>query len=75
LVEQGQGEDLMDDFKANSSVTLACRSRGSIGYGNWFEEDEVSKVIVLLDLHEQQLARAKRSELAASLIESYKRAA
>jgi hypothetical protein len=74
LAEEGYGGDLMDDFNAALAVALDCRSRGSIGDGYWLEEEEVSKLVVLLDLHEQQLALAEKADLAAAIIESYKRA-
>jgi hypothetical protein len=74
LAEEGYGEDLIDDLKAALTVVQDCRSRGSNGDGFWLEEDEASKVIVLLDLHEQQLALAEKADLAAAIIESYRRA-
>jgi hypothetical protein len=39
-----------------------------------FEEAEASSVILLLDLHEQQLALAEKADLVVAIIESYKRA-
>jgi hypothetical protein len=74
LAEEGYGEDLMDDFKAALTAAQDCRSRWSNDDGFWLEEGDSSMVIVLLDLHEQQLALAERADLAAAIIESYKRA-
>jgi hypothetical protein len=74
LAEDGYGEDLMDHFKAALTVAQDCRIRGSNGDGFWLEEDEAFKMNILLDLHEQQLALAETADLAAAIIESYKRA-
>jgi hypothetical protein len=74
LAEEGYGEDLIDDMRAALSVALDCRSRGSIGDGFWFNDDEAATLIVLLDLHEQQLELAEKADLAAAITESYKRA-
>jgi hypothetical protein len=74
LAEQGYGEDLMEDFNAALAVAQECRSRGSSGDGYWLEDVEAGKIAVLLDLHEQQLALAEKADLAAAIIESYKRA-
>jgi hypothetical protein len=71
---EGYGEDLIDDMRAALSVALDCRSRGSIGDGFWFNDDEAATLIVLLDLHEQQLELAEKADLAAAITESYKRA-
>jgi hypothetical protein len=74
LAEQGYGEDLMADFTAALTVAKDCRTRGNSGNGYWLGEVEASKMNVLLDLHEQQLELAEKADLAAAIIESYKRA-
>jgi hypothetical protein len=74
LAEQGYGEDLMADFTAALTVTQDCRTRGSSGDGYWLGEDEASRMDVLLDLHEQQMGLAEKADLAAAMIESYRRA-
>jgi hypothetical protein len=56
LAEEVYEEDLVEDFRAALTVTLDCRGGGSIGDGYCLEEVEASKVNVLLDLLEQQLA-------------------
>ena len=74
LAEKGYGQDLMEEFNGALTVALNCRSRGSVGGSYYLKEEEASKVTVLLDLHEQQLALAAKADLAAAIIESYKRA-
>lgn len=74
LAEQGYGEDLLEDFNSALAVTKECRSRGIGGDGYWLSDLEAGKIAVLLDLHEQQLGLAEKADLAAAIIESYKRA-
>jgi hypothetical protein len=64
----------MADFTAALTVAKDCRTRGNSGNGYWLGEVEASKMNVLLDLHEQQLELAEKADLAAAIIESYKRA-
>jgi hypothetical protein len=74
LAEQGYGEDLLTDFNAALSAIQDCRARGSSSNCYWLGEVEARKMDVLLDLHEQQLGLAEKADLAAAIIESYKRA-
>jgi hypothetical protein len=64
----------MADFTAALTVTQDCRTRGSSGNGYWLGEDEASRMDVLLDLHEQQMGLAEKADLAAAIMESYRRA-
>jgi hypothetical protein len=68
LAEQGYGEDLLDDFYGALAVVHECGGAFSL------DENEVCKVDVLLDLHEQQLGLAEKADLAAAIVESYRRA-
>jgi hypothetical protein len=74
LAEQGYGEDLLGDFHGALSAILACHTRVVEGAAYALDETEAGKVDVLLDLHEQQLKLAEKSDLAAAIKESYKRA-
>jgi hypothetical protein len=74
LAEQGYGEELKADLTAALAITQDCRTRGSSGNGYWLGDVEASKMDMLLDLHEQQMGLAEKSDVAAAIIESYKRA-
>ena len=74
LAEQGYGEELLDDFFAALAVVSDCRNRARSGGPYSLDENDVRKVDVLLDLHEQQLGLAEKADLAAAIVESYRRA-
>jgi hypothetical protein len=75
LAEQGYGADLLSDFDDALAVIRDCRNRARRGGVYSLDEIEACKVDVLLDLHEQQLGLVEQADLAAAIIESYKRAA
>ena len=74
LAEQGYGADLMDDFTAALATILDCHTRGRTGLFYTLDPAEASKVAILLDMHEQQLELADKSELSDAIVESYRRA-
>jgi hypothetical protein len=73
LAEQGYGEDLLDDFYGALAAVHECRNRARSGGAFSLDESDARKVDVLLDLHEQQLGLAEKADLAAAIVESYRR--
>jgi len=52
---------------------LACHTRGRNGLSYTLDPAEAGIVDVLLDMHEQQLELADKSELSDAIVESYSR--
>ena len=74
LAEGGYGADLISDFDAAVEVVLKCRLRALHDENYFLDERDAQLVNVLLDLHEQQVQLAGKSELAAAIVDGYKRA-
>lgn len=74
LAEQGYGKDLLREFNAALVSILTCRLRAINGEAYGLSEEEAQSIEVLLELHEQQVQLAGKAELAAAIIEGYKRA-
>jgi len=74
LAESGYGTDLLSDFNAATEAVLSCRIRALTEESYFLDEQEAQLVNILLDLHEQQVQLACKSELAAAIVDGYKRA-
>ena len=74
LAEDGYGADLLREFHAALVTILECRVRSLNGACYSLDEQESRGVNELLELHEQQVQLAGKAELAAAIIEGYRRA-
>jgi hypothetical protein len=75
LAEQGYGADVLGDFHGALEVLLGCHARAKSGLGYALCDDEAHRVDALLGLHEQQVQIADKAQLAATILESYRRMA
>jgi hypothetical protein len=74
LAERGYGADLLADFNAALGAVLSCRIRALTQESYFLSEEDAVLVNVLLDLHEQQVQLADKAELAAAIVDGFKRA-
>lgn len=74
LAEAGLGADLMGDFTHALETILMCRLRALQGEDYSLHETDSQVVVGLLELHEQQVQIADKAQLAAAIVEGYKRA-
>ena len=74
LCEQGYGSDLEQDFRLARQAAVDMKSRYSQSHPVALSEAERLAILQMLDLHEQQVAMASKSEVASAIVKSYQAA-